>query len=139
MMARRSKSFRSTPRSVIRAGDADPLAQAHHRVEIGIECRRKPHVTSERRNWRFDGRPVEPHDVGHQHRIGQAVLRIVERSDRMAERMHRSKPLDEDVAPMIAAAIIYDRATMSEPSSTARGSQSWHILTPTAPIASAIG
>ena len=43
----------------------------------------------------FDDGLVADHDVGEHNRVGQPVVGIVERADRMRERVDRPKPLLE--------------------------------------------
>ena len=78
-----------------RVRDADLGAQLQHPGEERVERRRQAEVGGEARDPVLDGRPVEDQHVGHEHRVGEPVVRVVERAHRVRERVDGAQRLLE--------------------------------------------
>ena len=74
---------------------AEILAQRQHPVEEGRKARLQAEIGGEPLDLVLDGLAVEDQHIGHEHRVGQAVMGVVERADRMRQRVDRAEPLLE--------------------------------------------
>ena len=78
-----------------RVRNAGLLAQLQHEIHEGAEARPQADIGGEPLDLVLDGLAVEREHVRHEHRIGEPVMRVVERADRMRERVDRAEPLLE--------------------------------------------
>ena len=78
-----------------RVRDAGLLAQLEHEIHEGAEARPQPDIGGKPLHLVLDRLAIEGEHIRHEHRVGQPVMRVVERADRMRERMDRAEPLLE--------------------------------------------
>ena len=93
------------------SGDADAFGEIVRRWErrifaltygmLGreepVEPARDAEIAGQPLNLRLDGRAIEDEHIGHVHRIGHAVMGVIERADRMGQRVNGAEAFLEDL------------------------------------------
>ena len=81
------------PAEIVR--NAGLLAEIEHGSEKAVEAAVDAEKAGETLDLRLDGRAVEDQHIGHEHAVGHAVMGVVERADRMRQRVDGAEALLE--------------------------------------------
>ena len=96
MGASRSAASAGTPISASVCGMPIRARSSSIHRSTRVEARvPEPEIAPEGRHPVLDGRTVELQHIGHHHRVGEPVVRVVDGAARMAHRVHRAQSLLE--------------------------------------------